>query len=153
MARLIQRFRTGQKIADIRPQLNQIVDAVNEDLTPRGPVGADPGFLPERSIMLEVKTLNFVANASTLTCVFPGDGANPAALEYEVTLPMTFNEASRDGVSYVYSTVNVRTADGTEIQQLTPSYIVGDLIIAYFTQHEYAWRDLNIDGRQWAKVP
>lgn len=95
---------------------------------------------------LQIKTLN----ASDLVCTLPGLTAEPTAEQFLVALPITFTEASRGGVSYVYSTINTRTADGTESQELTPVYIVGDLIFAMDDGAGY--RDINVDGRQWAKV-
>ena len=143
MTRRARPFYAGQRIQALRDPLNRLVRAINEQ--PGGGRAAVPAAAA--SVALEIKALG----ATTLTCVDPGNDAS--AREYTVAVPPTFTEASRGGVSYVYTDINNRTADGTETQKLTPEYIVGDTIRA-------AWRldgdgsliDLNIDGRQWAKV-
>jgi len=99
-----------------------------------------------RAVLLEIKILNL----ANLTCIPAGQSANPSAPEYTIELPQTFNEAARQGVTYSYSNINTRVADGTENQQLTPNYVVGDLIVVQ--NIGTFWIDMNIDGRQWAKV-
>lgn len=148
MPRRVQRFSSGQPVGGprgIRGQLNQIVDIVNrrDRAAPLPVVGVC------QIIEVEIKTLN----ADTLTCIDPG-ATEPTSREYTVELPPTFTEASRGGVSYVYSDLNHRTADGTENQELTPVYVVGDMLsIRLRDVGDGDWRDTNDDGRQWAKVP
>ena len=148
MTRRLQQFVRGTPISEIRGSLNRIVDAVNEINAPVS------GSTPTRNatpllLLLEIRILN----ANTLTCAFPGQQLNPAAQTWEVKLPPTFTETSRDGVSYVYTDINNRTADGAEAQKLTPIYLVQDLILVQQISYTGELYDLNIDGRQWARVP
>jgi len=154
--RRVSRFHVGQKVANLRPQLNALVDAVNGPADTFGPRGTLPGFIPQRILVLEIRA--FVPDLvdptlSILECALPDQQLNPSAQKWDVSLPWTFTVLSRDGVSYVYTDINNRTADGTEVQQLTPQYLVQDLIMVGEFEQGTAWRDLNIDGRQWAKVP
>lgn len=71
----------------------------------------------------------------------------------DAVVPWTFSEAAREGVSYTYTSINEREAsfsDGSETQVLTPKYLTGDAVAIFFDG--LVWRDLNIDGRQWAAV-
>lgn len=139
-------FYQGMPLRQLRDPLNRLVKRVNAD-----PLGTSRATIPIAypSIELEIKTLG----ASTLTCVDPGAAADPQAREYTVVLPPTFTETSREGVSYTYTDINTRTADGSENQKMTPSYVVGDKIrAAYRFEGDGSLLDLNIDGRQWAKV-
>jgi len=150
VTRILPRFVAGQNVTAMRAPLNRIVDRVNKlSENPAGPAGADPGFLAHTTLLLEIQTLN----AANLTCIIPDPAPDPTADLYVVELPQTFNETSRGGVTYVYTDINNRTADGTEVQQLTPSYIVGDLVVATSVLDGQFWIDMNIDGRQWARVP
>lgn len=152
MSGRIQRFTRGQQISSARPQLNQLVDAANRARGPAGPAGTAPGFVPQRIISVQIRNLDTPA-AGQLECTIDSFSLNPSLLVYVVNPPWTLTEASRAGVSYVYTDINNRTADGTEVQKLTPEYILNDwLMIAEYEQGGI-WRDLNIDGRQWAKVP
>ena len=77
------------------------------------------------------------------------------------------NEASRDGVSYIYANTQERTAskagETDETQIVTPNYLVGDLIrvtisrgdtgIAQVDQQRGRPIDANVDGRAWATIP
>lgn len=75
-----------------------------------------------------------------------------------------FNGASRNGISYSYTSDVSRTASlsgETETQVVVPSYVVGDIIYAIkgvvggvgvtLTAGTISWLDLNVDGRAWAK--
>lgn len=147
MTRRARTFYTGQWISDLRDPLNRLVKVVNTGVEGSSMPG---GLTFYATVALEVKTLN----ASTLTCVDPGAAAEQDAREYTVELPPTFTEASREGVAYVYTDINNRTADGTETQRLTPTYVVGDIIrAAYRLEGDGSLIDMNIDGRQWAKLP
>lgn len=146
--RRIQRFRSGQRVANLRQPLNRLVDALNVDDTPT--TNRAPLVIPQQVIVVEIKLLNL----DSLACVDVGEGLNPAGRSYLVDLPFTFHPATRDGVSYVYADINNRTADGTEVQQLTPQYMVLDQIwVAWIPGGDGSYIDLNVDGRQWAKVP
>lgn len=153
----IQKFALNERISGIRPRLNQIVERVNSDIAADGPPLSDaPGFIPQRILVLEIRVLvsDIVdPTLSRLECALPGQQLNPSAQKWQVSLPWTFTELTRAGVSYVYTDLNNRTADGTEVQQLTPQYLVQDRIMVGEFEQGTAWRDLNIDGRQWAKVP
>lgn len=146
MTRRARLFTRGEPVRDLRDPLNRLVRIANEQTT-----GGRAGLpVSAVSVELEIKTLN----ASDLTCVDPGQAANNDAREYTVLLPPTFTEASRGSVNYVYTDINNRTADGTEAQRLTPEYIVGDKIRATWRlEGNGSMIDLNIDGRQWAKLP
>lgn len=154
--RRVSRFRGGQQVANLRPQLNALVDAVNGPPDTSGPRGTLPGFIPQRILVLEIRAFlpNLVdPTLSRLQCSLADQQLNPSAQTWDVSLPWTFTDLTRGGVSYVYTDINNRTADGTEVQQLTPQYIVQDLIMVGEFEQGTAWRDLNVDGRQWAKVP
>ena len=98
--------------------------------------------------MLQIEALN----ASDLTCTIPGEVA-PERFQYTVELPPIFTEASRGAVNYVYTDINNRVADGSENQQLTPEFIVGEIIPCAFVDDRQTglWLFLG-DGRMWAKV-
>ena len=148
--RQLSLLRRGQSVRDLRQPINSLIEQVNKTTSLLGgaqtPLADKP---PKQLLLIEIKTLN----AANLTCVVPGQSAAPEAFEYTVELPQTFNESNREGVTYVYTNINNRTADGTEQQRLTPTYVVGDLImVASFTEGT-GYIDINIDGRQWAKLP
>ena len=148
--RRLQYFRTGQSLRDLRQPLNRMVTELNKRDDPvAGPVGASLGLPPTQTLLLEIRTLN----AANLVCNLPGQSLNGSAELYTVELPQTLNESTRGGVVYAYTDINNRTADGSEIQQLTPVYLLADLIVATLVQEGNFWIDMNIDGRQWAKVP
>lgn len=129
-----------------------MVDALNRDVGARGSVGSAPGFVPQRVVLVQIRGTD-LPTAGRMECTLPGQELNPSAIVYVVDPPWTLTEAARGAVSYAYADLNNRTADGTEVQQMTPLYIIGDnLLIAEYEQTG-TWRDLNIDGRQWAKVP
>jgi len=149
VSKRIPRVVAGTNVNRLRQPLNRIIDRVNSNSEVlAGPVGALEGTGATTLLLVEIKTLN----AANLICVLPGT-ADPEEYDYEVELPQTFNESSRGGVTYVYTDINNRTADGTEVQQLTPIYIVGDLLMISEANDGQFWIDLNVDGRQWAKVP
>lgn len=152
MSTRIQRFRRGQQIASARPQLNQLVDAINRDDRLAGPAGSAPGFAPQRVLSVQIRNLD-LPGAGQLQCTIDSFSLDPNLLVYVVLPPRTITESSRAGVSYVYTDINNRTADGTEVQQLTPEYILNDWLLIAEYERGGIWRDLNIDGRQWAKVP
>lgn len=91
-------------------------------------------------------------NDADLTCTLPGQSANGSAQTWTVTPPWTFTESSRNGISYAYSTLNERTADGTEAQELNPLYVVGDFILVGELEQGRVWRDMNVDRRQWVAI-
>ena len=125
--RRLQPFRAGQPLRELRQPLNRIVSELNRrELAAAGSQGSLEGFRAHDYLLLEIKTLN----PANLTCVLPEQTLQPGVDEYTVELPQTFNEASRDGVTYTYTDINNRTADGTEIQKLTPIYLINDLIVA-----------------------
>ena len=144
----IQRFRSGQRVSKLRLPLNRIVEALNIDDTPT--TDRAPGVIPQQAILVEVRLVNL----DTLTCIDIGEQLNPSGRAYNVELPYTFDVASRDGITYVYADLNNRTADGTEVQQMTPRYIVQDqLWVLWMPGGDGSYIDLNVDGRQWAAVP
>lgn len=143
---------SGQRVQDLRAPWNRIVDAVNDLATPPVSMRADRA-IPQQVILVEIRNFIF-GPPNELTCVDPGEQLNPSARTYNVTLPPTFDTLSREGVTYVYSDVNNRVADGAETQQLTPAYLLQDVIyVAWVPGGDGSYVDLNIDGRQWAKVP
>ena len=146
--RRLQTFALGERIDSIRPKLNAIVESINGTGAPVS-IESRPAWNPQRVLVLEIKVLQ----ADTLLCTLPGQQLNPSAQEWTVVPPWTLTELSRGGVNYVYSDINNRVADGTETQQLTPFYTATDFIMAAEYEQGTVWRDLNIDGRQWAKVP
>ena len=149
---VVSRFRTGQRLADLRGPLNRLVDAVNQ---PRREVPLPPSVRGIQVLELEIKAFatNATDGSNELTCVDVGMAADPAAFEYTVRLPQTFIETTRGAIAYVYTDINNRTADASENQEMTPNYIVGDRILATrILDDDGALRDLNVDGRQWAKV-
>ena len=124
-----------------------MVDAINESPEPAGPTGAVPALPGWQALLLEIKTLNL----ANMVCTLPGKTGAAGVYEYTVELPQTFNESSGAGVTYIYTSINDRTADGTETQRLTPPYLLNDLVLAVLVRD--FWLDANVDGRQWAKVP
>ena len=150
--RRVPRITSGQRVSALRRPLNRIVDAVNNLATPVT-VGTAARVLPQQVILVEVRLFNF-GPPTTITCTDPGEQLNPSARTYEVVLPPTFDPVTRAGVSYVYSDINNRVADGTETQQLTPEYLLQDfLYVVWNAGGNGSYVDLNMDGRQWAKVP
>lgn len=140
-------FKSGQPVRALRNPLNKIVNEVNRNslgIRSLNIVRTPPIW------KVEIKTLN----ASDMICVLIGESANNDAIEFTVIPPPTFTETSREGVTYAYTNINTRTADATENQELTPKYVVGDeLRIMEDFESDGSYIDLNIDGRQWAKVP
>lgn len=77
------------------------------------------------------------------------------------------SETSRDGVTYVYTDSQTRTAskagETDETQRVTPGYLVGDYIeatthrgpsgVAEVDSQRGAPIDSNVDGRAWAAEP
>lgn len=77
------------------------------------------------------------------------------------------SETSRNGVTYVYTDSQTRTAsksgEDNEVQRVTPDYLVGDWIeattqrgitgIAEVDEQRGAPIDSNVDGRAWAAEP
>lgn len=144
----LRRFARGTPVTALRNDLNKIVDRLNGSDVPSGSV-ALLGFPPVPLMQLEIRALN----ASTLTCHLPGQALNPSAQTWKVELPPTLTESSRDGVSYVYTDINNRTADGAEVQKLTPIYILDDTVYVATIVATGTYVDVNVDGRQWARVP
>lgn len=149
MRQRVPRFRTGQRVSDLRQPLNRLVDAVNEiqpPITDRPPI-----VIPQQAIKVEIR----LVNADTLTCLDVDAGQlNPSARAYNVELPFTFTVTARGGINYVYTDLNNRTADGTEVQQMTPEYLILDQIwVLWIPGGDGSYVDLNVDGRQFAKVP
>ena len=149
-ARRIPRLVRGGSIAGSRLTLNRLIDEVNARGEPSG--GVPGGNFTPFMMYLEVHAL-VSGTPSTLTCRLPGQSANASAREFTVQLPQTFTETSRGAVTYVYTDINNRTADATEVQKMTPEYLVGDFILAYQLGYSDKMYDVNADGRQWAKVP
>lgn len=149
MARRIERLYRGQKIKGLRKPLNRLITQANDGTLEVVLRGTDEGLIPDRLLVLEIKALGTL----TLTCVGAGLAADPDAFQYEVTLPQIFTEASRDGIAYVYSDINTRLADGTESQELTPKFIVGEFVPCMWVDlgDSGFWRFMG-DGRMWAKV-
>lgn len=152
--RRLSRFDRGQPVSTLRKPLNRIVDEINgRNSAPAGAAGANPGFLAQNILWVEIRALN----AQTLTCTLGGNALNPSAFEYEVELPQTLTYlSSPGGVNYVYSDINHRVADGTENQELTPIYSINQFIVLANVRRdngEVFYVDLNIDGRQFAKLP
>lgn len=148
--RYVDRFLPGQPVGGpngIRHRLNIMADEIRKTSGPVGPASVPQNAFP--IFQVEIKTLE----TDELTCVDVGAGSDMDAEEFKVSLPETFTETSRDGVNYTYTDINTRVADGTENQELTPKYIVGDKIYITWTEvGDNGWLDINVDGRQWAKV-
>lgn len=154
MTRRIQSFVAGQPLTGIRRQLNDLVRVANDDRTPGGSVGTLPGFLAHNLLVVQIRSFDGVAPNFLITCTLPGQELNPSAQEWAVAPPWTINEASRQGVNYTYTDINNRTADSpAETQVLTPVYLLNDFLVIAEIEQGRTWRDLNIDGRQWAQVP
>ena len=148
MTRRIAQFRRGQKVTGLRKPLNRIVSRLNEPGAQLGGSDVDLGFDSERNLLLEIVTLN----ASDLTCVIPGE-TDPGRFLYTVSLPAIFTEAGRGLVSYTYTDINNRVADGSENQQLTPEFIIGEVIHVVQIDDGTAGSWIFVgDGRMWAKV-
>ena len=154
MTRQATRFVANQQLG--ATQLNRVVDLAN-DLAKEvaGVRGVSTGS--QTLFLLEIKALQ----ASALTCVFPGESANPSAFEWTIRLPLMLYEASRPfggtigTVTYSYTSINERNAtNGTdnETQFLTPPFVVGESIqvSATLDGSEYVF---VADGRMWAVDP
>lgn len=95
-------------------------------------------------------------------------GFTPVAFPY-----LARRLASRDGQTFTYPGLQLRDAnDGseTENQQITPTYVLGDQVMAQRCRHgsgletevfissvsqgtiHIPWVDANVDGRAWAKI-
>ena len=147
MDRRPQRWRQGDALS--ARKLNTTVDTVIA--ATRGVLGPQPGF-PQagRVHLLEIKTLN----ADTLLCTQPGETATVGAEEWIVDLPDVFTETTRGTTTYTYTDINTRQAsDGgaTEDQEITPSFITGEQILAVEIPDFDKLLFLS-DGRMWAKV-
>ena len=149
MTRRVSRFFRGQSIRDLRLPLNRLVEQVNAGNIEGYASQANQDFVGERHLVLEIKMLN----PSDLICVLPTLAAEPLAFQYTVSLPDIFTEASRGGVNYTYTDINNRQADGSENQQLTPEFVVGENIHCVFIDDNTQGYWLFVgDGRMWAKV-
>ena len=144
----IQRISRGLPVEEGRGRLNRVIDRVNLNTDALGSAGVSvPGVAPDNILRVEIRILN----ADTLDCHLPGQALNPSAEVWTVKPPPTLTELMREAVNYVYADINTRTADGTEAQRLTPVYLLNDPL--FIVPLDGEWYDLNIDGRQWAKLP
>lgn len=150
MPYLAPTWRFGDPIS--ASKLNRTTSLVNQLIRQR-PLGAVPSEIGAGDLLqVEVKAIN--DGLRTLTCTIPGAIAAPGAEEYTVALPQIFNETSRGSISYTYSSLNNRTATGpggTELQEITPSFIVGDVVFVLFDFESSSIIFLG-DGRMWAKT-
>ena len=126
--------------------MRNLVRAVRENQLALGQLRVTSGAMA-RIVRVEIKTIN----PTNLICVGLGQAAVQDTAEYTVELPPRFRDTSRGGRTYTYTDINNRVADGTENQQLTEQYLVGDELTIHFFGDK--WIDANIDGRMWAKVP
>lgn len=160
-----QRTSTGRVIR--ARFLNELVDAANATQGVRAPREAlsTSGPVPMTLRRAEIVTVS----VGYLLCTDPdiGQGAE-ARRTFYVAMPSLFRATAHDGVTYVYTDGNTRTASKSgetdETHVLTPSYVAGDMITAASpvefgsglvgvptTEDEVELIDLNLDGRQWAK--
>lgn len=94
------------------------------------------------------------------------NGATVTTTIYNIAKPWLLRQslASRDGVSFTYTTSQEKTATDSptvETWVVTPSYVVGDIIYATRVANrmgvddsggdEILWLDVNVDARAWAQ--
>lgn len=119
------------------------------DETTQEPEGEDgEGAADSKIGMLFVELTAFDNVLRTLTCKQVGVTA-PNDLTVELT--QIFAEASRGGISYTYSSINNRVADGTENQEITPPFVVGEQFYIAEELETGIYRFFG-DGRMWAQV-
>lgn len=106
-------------------------------------------------------------NQDYIICTTPTGyaGGSPYSPQINVAKPYLlrytpFDGSSRNSISYSYNTNNEREADtGSEviIEVITPSYVLGDHIIAGKVGNgtgvtDTTYLDLNNDSRTWAEI-
>lgn len=148
MATKAPKFLYGDELSARKlTQLARFQDEIRRDAR----LGARPIVAPHQTtlILVEVKSIDNVAR--TMTCTPPGMTATPNALEYTVELPEIFNETSRGGETYTYSSLNARASDLPEDQEITPNFILNEkfYVIYEFTTQKTVFLG---DGRMWAQV-
>lgn len=151
--KLVEQFVAGERLGATR--LNRIVDEINNAAAEREPFGSVAVEARDGArsfVRLEVKAFA----QPDLVCVLPGEAANPSAREYTVKLPTIFIESTRDiglasPVTYVYSSVNTRTASSpgetNETQVITPPFVVGEVVEVFAT--DAGTYQVSTDGRFW----
>ena len=133
---------------------NRIGDSIRE-LSPQ-PSNSSVAVMraAQRTIPVEIVSLATTA-PWVLTCVpwterTTAGGTSNRSIT--VRPPFLMYVATRGAVTYTYTDMNNRVADGTENQQITPvQWVVGDILLVAIVGGEAY--DLNLDSRAWAKVP
>ena len=156
----LETWRAGEPLSGAK--LNRGVDAVNRMTqgvrpvrqivpTPRGKKGG------EKAIRLRVQSMG----PDHLVCLDDNDNEVLVARQWPIRRT-PFDGQTRDGISYVYSADNRRTAtvgEETEIQEITQRFVTGDEIWAEepeTTGVEVGGVPVTLlmqsDGRSFAKV-
>jgi hypothetical protein len=131
-------------------KLNRTSTLLNGLVRTQDRLGPTPAAVPLMQLFeLEVKSID--NGARTMIGVAPGSAAQATANEYTIKLQPIFTELSRAGINYVYTSLNARTADGTENQEITPGFVVGEQFYVIFSQVSTDILFLG-DGRMWAQV-
>lgn len=168
MKELPRPYHTGQRNIPAT-SLNQVLDATKRMI--QGGNGINVRNFGDRLLIDLAAAVNAPGDVTALFTIT--DISNPEFLicdrdgdEVFVARPWTLRESSAfpSGYDYTYTDANERTAsDGTstETQQITPSYEVGEQIIAIRVitriNHDVGedevpikWVDVNTAGRAWA---
>lgn len=151
MAQRLERWATqgGQAISARR--LNQVVDTLNDLLTPGGAPSDQPNGFPS---VAELEITSLAPSEGTGFVTAQGAGVGTITVE----LPPDHYEASRGATTYTYTDNNNRTANpGAVDEDLTPPLAVGDKLLCVWLSAPVSgtkvrWRDLNRTGRMWAEV-
>lgn len=168
----IREGRRGERLTARR--FNAPIRALNRALSGVGQAQIAPAGRVTAGV-LQAKRLTVVSvGADYIACRAPADQSGNTQATVYVALPYMlrrtpFDGASRNGISYSYSSNTARTADdgsATEDQVIVPSYVAGDEILATRglsggtgvvvtiegVDVTLDMIDLNVDARAWAKA-
>lgn len=169
----LQPYRSGERLK--ARKLNRGVRAINQlagAIQPPRQTVSQP-TLPAPNAGTAVRQMEVIEVGGDFLVCQPRDFVAASGATVFVAKPWLlrrspFEDQTRDGITFTYTSDSERTADDgadTETQQVTPSYVAGDVIYAarningriliQDSQSETiqaAWLDLNVDGRTWAST-
>ena len=132
-------------------KLNKTVEIANNLLRARV-VGSIPNVETQSASVLQLEIESIDNVNRTMIGITPGASGHPDRAQYLIELQPIFTEPSRMGVLYDYTSLNTRTADGVEDQEITPPFVVGENVYCLFDLQISAMIFVG-DGRMWAQVP
>ena len=155
----IRTWSIGQEVSaqDVATQTNgvaRIINQIGSGIAPPEQVFPEASGVATAGLTVEVMTL-FGNTPDFLICKTASDAQVNVAKPYLLRRDI-WNEASRNGILYVYAGIDARTASkggDTEDQIIVPRYAVGDEIIVLrgLPVGGFTALDLNVDAREWAR--